>query len=76
LSKALLESKNKKAVLSRGNRAMLQLFFPTTFITSLRVTKLRKPVSVEFERFVGLAADVTVAEFRVVVWRYLTNDLR
>jgi len=37
---------NKKAVLSQGNRAMPQLFFsgkssPTTFITTLRVAKLR-----------------------------------
>jgi len=37
---------NKKAV--QGNRSMPQLFFsvessPTTFITSLRVAKLRKP---------------------------------
>ena len=39
---------NKKAVLSEGNCAMLQLFFsfyssPTTFTPSLRVAKLRKP---------------------------------
>ena len=38
----------KKAVLSQGNRAMPLLFFsvqssPTTFTTSLRVVKLRKP---------------------------------
>jgi len=43
-----VEQLNKKAVLSQGNRAMPQLFFsvkssPTTFITSLRVAKLRKP---------------------------------
>jgi len=39
---------NKKAVLSKGNRALLQLFFsvqssPTAFTTSLRVATLRKP---------------------------------
>ena len=44
---AVRETVNK-AVLSQGNRAMPQLFFsvlssPTTFTTSLRVAKLRKP---------------------------------
>jgi len=39
---------NKKAVLWQGNRAMPHLLFlacslPTTFTTSLRVAKLRKP---------------------------------
>jgi len=35
---------NRKIVLSQGNRAMPQLFFsPTTFNTSLRVAKVRKP---------------------------------
>ena len=39
---------NKKAVLPQGNRTMPQVLFsvqssPTTFTTSLRVTKLRKP---------------------------------
>jgi len=39
-----------KAVLSQGNRAMPQLFFsvkssPTTFITSLRVAKVRSQAS-------------------------------
>ena len=43
-----VDIRNKKAVLSQGNRAMPQLFFsvessPTTFTTSLRVAKLRKP---------------------------------
>jgi len=42
-----LKTRNKKVVLSQGNRAMPQLFFsvwssPTTFTKSLRVAKLRK----------------------------------